>query len=137
MIRLESCLMSDIKAEVGLSSFFCSFPCLYLMLLCYWPPSPKGEWEVVSHLLPVLLILFFFSLGSHSSCIFIRKSCLFADPCAYLVLCLAIFVYFVAFCMQLHLSFLDILVVTLLTIHIVKLCLAIQSQCYKVLMCCC
>lgn len=108
MIRLESCLMRDIKAKVGLSSFFFSFPCLYLMLLCYWPPSPKGEWEVVSHLLPILLILFFFSLGIYSSCIFIRMPCLFATPCVYLVICLAIFVFFDAFvgnCTSISLTF--------------------------------
>lgn len=137
MISLEGCLMRDIKAKVGSSSFFSSFPCLYLMLLCYCSPSPKGEQEVVSHLLPILLVLLFFSLDNHSFCIFMRTFCLFAVPCVYRVLCLEIFVYFDAFCMQLHLSFFDILVVTLLTIHTVKLCLAIQSQRYKVLICCC
>lgn len=96
--------MGDIKAKVGLYSFFSNFPHLCEMLLCYWPPSPKGEWEVVSHMLPILLTLFFFSLGSHSSCIFIRLSCLFAVPCVYLVLCLENFVHFDAFCMQLHVS---------------------------------
>lgn len=64
--------MRDVKAKVGFSYFFSNSPCLYLMLICYCLQSPNGESEVMSHLLPILLILFFFSLGSHSSCIFIR-----------------------------------------------------------------
>jgi len=38
-------------------------------------------------------------------------------------------------CVQLHLSAFDVLVTTLLTIHAVK-CLAVPSQCYKMLICC-
>lgn len=129
--------MRDVKAKVGLSCFFSNSPCLYLMFVRYCLWSPKGEWEMMSHLLPILLVLFFFSLGrknDYSSCIFIRMSLPLCSSCAYLVLSMATYVYFGASCIILHLS--DIWGVTTVTIHIVNICLAIKSQCYKEFLCC-
>lgn len=45
-----------------------------------------------------------------------------------------LFFYFGASCIKLHLS--DILVLTRVTIHVVNICQAIKSQCYKMFICC-
>lgn len=59
--------------------------------------------------------------------------CLFAILCAYLILSMATSVYFEACCVKLYLS--DILVVTLVTIHIVNICLTIKSV-LQMFICC-